>query len=49
MRLAHPIGRSIAGFRWGILARLAFAMAIVALAPRSARAQEINTMCPVMT
>ena len=49
MRLVDPIGQAIAGFRWRILPRMAFAMAIVALAPRSARAQEINTMCPVMT
>ncbi len=49
MRLVHSIGHAIAGFRWGILARMAFATAIVALAPGSAQAQEINKMCPVMT
>ena len=49
MRLVHPIGHAISRFRWGTLVRLAFAMAIVALAPRSALAQDINKMCPVMT
>ena len=49
MRLVDPIGQTIAGFRWGILARMVFATAIVALSPRSAQAQEINKMCPVMT
>ncbi len=49
MSLVNPIGQAIAGFRWGILAAMVFAMAIVALTPRSAEAQAINKMCPVMT
>ncbi len=49
MRLVNLIGRALSGFRWGILARIIFATAIVALAPRTVEAQEINKMCPVMT
>ena len=49
MRFANSTGQTIAEFRWGILARMALPMAIVALAPLSAQAQEINKICPVMT
>ncbi len=49
MGFVNSTAKALAGFRWGILARMAFATAIVALAPRSAPAQEVNKMCPVMT
>ncbi len=49
MSLVDPIRQAIAGIRWGVLARMVFATAIVAFAPRGVEAQEINTMCPVMT
>lgn len=49
MRLVDPIRQAFAGFGRCILAGMVFATAIVALAPRSAQAQEINKMCPVMT
>lgn len=47
--MPSPIQQSIAGSRWCIVVRVAFAMAVVALAPRGVNAQDINKMCPVMT
>jgi len=49
VRFANSTGQAIAAFRWGIFARIVFATTIVALAPRTVEAQEINKMCPVMT
>ena len=49
MRQIDSSGQAPAGRRWGIVARIVFAIAIVALAPGTVEAQDINKMCPVMT